>query len=45
MTLREIINPWGALKEAKRQLAALQRAYDRLTDRDERGRFTKSERD
>lgn len=43
MTLREIINPWAALKETKRQLKALQRAYDRITDRDERGCFVKRE--
>ncbi len=41
MTLREILNPWGALRDLKASYEALHREYSRLTDRDARGRFKK----
>lgn len=41
MTLKEWINPWGALASLKREHAALADKYRKLTDRDERGRFRK----
>lgn len=41
MTLRELFNPWGALADAKIELEALRREYQRITDRDALGRFVR----
>lgn len=43
MTLRELLLPWMALAALKLAHADLQAKYDKLTDRDDRGRFTKRE--
>lgn len=45
MTLMEILNPWAALARLKAEHAALTARYAQLTDRDARGRFTKTETD
>lgn len=41
MNLLEILWPWSTLSRLKRENADLKAKYERMTDRDERGRFKK----